>query len=198
MRSATTRSQIVEAADRLFYENGFDATSFADIAKKVRISRGNFYHHFRTKDAILDAVIDQRIARTREMLEAWERESADPATRICCFIKDLRVNREKIFSYGCPVGTLSTELSKLRHPGHGKANLIFALIRDWLRNQFRTMGADLARADALAMKVLSWRQGGAAMATAFHDRRYVQTEVERMCAWIADRRAEFSGADQRR
>ena len=43
----STRELIVEKADTLFYEGGFEATSFADIAAAVGISRGNFYHHFK-------------------------------------------------------------------------------------------------------------------------------------------------------
>lgn len=57
MPPQSTRNLIVEEADALFYESGFEATSFAEIAKAVGISRGNFYHHFKTKDDILDAVI---------------------------------------------------------------------------------------------------------------------------------------------
>jgi len=44
-------------ADRLFYEQGFEHTSFANIADAVNISHGNVYHHFKSKDDILDAVI---------------------------------------------------------------------------------------------------------------------------------------------
>jgi AcrR family transcriptional regulator len=36
------RDSIIEAADGLFYREGFEHTSFADIAGAVRISRGNF------------------------------------------------------------------------------------------------------------------------------------------------------------
>ena len=50
-----TRDSIVQAADALFYERGFEHTSFADIADAVRISRGNFYYHCKTKDEILTA-----------------------------------------------------------------------------------------------------------------------------------------------
>ena len=39
----STRELIVETADALFYRRGFEKTSFADIADRVRISRGNFY-----------------------------------------------------------------------------------------------------------------------------------------------------------
>src|SRR5688500_768121 len=61
MRDKTTRDQIVAAADQLFYRRGFEHTSFSDIADAVRISRGNFYHHFKSKDDILDAVIGARL-----------------------------------------------------------------------------------------------------------------------------------------
>ncbi|HEY7886322.1 MAG TPA: helix-turn-helix domain-containing protein, partial [Cellvibrionaceae bacterium] len=61
MSEITMGEKIVAAADRLFYERGFDATSFADIAEAVQISRGNFYYHFKTKDDILDAVIARRL-----------------------------------------------------------------------------------------------------------------------------------------
>ena len=79
--TGSTREQIVEAADRLFYEQGFEHTSFADIAAQVGISRGNFYHHFASKDSILDAVIDVRVATTRAMLERWELEESTPTQR---------------------------------------------------------------------------------------------------------------------
>jgi len=65
MRKTPTRDQIIDAADLLFYRQGFERTSFAHIAGAVKISRGNFYHHFRTKDEILAAVIDLRLTNTR-------------------------------------------------------------------------------------------------------------------------------------
>ena len=86
MSDRTTRDRIVEAADELFYRRGYEHTSFADIADAVGISRGNFYYHFKTKDDILDAVIEARLANTRTMLEWWEIEGQTPADRIRSFI----------------------------------------------------------------------------------------------------------------
>src|SRR6185503_2203153 len=120
--SETTRSQIVEAADRLFYRQGFEHTSFADIAAAVKISRGNFYYHFKSKDQILDAVIDLRLANTAKMLEGWEMEDEDPADRIRSFIHILIANQVKIKLYGCPMGALCSELAKLDHPSRSEAN----------------------------------------------------------------------------
>src|SRR5919106_5988982 len=93
MSDKTTRDHIVEAADQLFYRQGFEHTSFSDIADAVQISRGNFYYHFKAKDEILDAVIEARLANTRRMLERWEIEGERPEDRIRSFIHILIANR---------------------------------------------------------------------------------------------------------
>jgi TetR/AcrR family transcriptional regulator, transcriptional repressor for nem operon len=183
MSDRTTRDQIIEAADQLFYRKGFEHTSFADIADDVRISRGNFYYHFKSKDEILSAVINLRLASTRKMLDQWEIEGKDPADRIRSFIHILVANRANIKRYGCPVGTLCTELAKLSHPSRGEANELLTLFRTWLRRQFELLGHK-SDADALAMHVLGRSQGVATMANAFHDEKFIKQEVEQMCDWL--------------
>ena len=86
MREKTTRDHIVKAADQLFYQQGFEHTSFADIAGVVQISRGNFYYHFKSKDEILDAVINVRLADRQVMLKQWETDGETPLDRIYSFI----------------------------------------------------------------------------------------------------------------
>jgi len=183
MSDKTTRDHIVEAADRLFYRHGYEYTSFSDIADAVQISRGNFYYHFKTKDEILDAVIDARLANTRKMLEQWEIEGKQPADRIRSFIHILIANRADIKRYGCPVGTLCTELAKLKHASQAEANKLFTLFRTWLRRQFTLLGRE-ADADALAMHLLARSQGVATLASAFHDEKFIKQEVQQMCDWL--------------
>jgi TetR/AcrR family transcriptional regulator, transcriptional repressor for nem operon len=178
-----TRDEIIEAADRLFYRQGYERTSFSDIAEVVQISRGNFYYHFRTKDEILDAVISARLAGTRRILERWEIEEKDPADRVRSFIGILIVNRADINRYGCPVGTLCTELTKLNHASRAEANKVFTLFRIWLRRQFELLGCK-GDADKLAMHLLSRSQGVATLASAFHDERFVRAEVKQMYDWL--------------
>jgi AcrR family transcriptional regulator len=183
MREKTTRDQIVEAADRLFYQRGFEHTSFSDIADAVGISRGNFYYHFRSKDEILDAVIAARLASTQKMLETWELEGKAPTDRIRSFIHIMVANRAEIARYGCPVGTLCSELAKLNHGSRAEANELFTLFRIWLRRQFALLGRK-ADADALAMHLLARTQGVATLASAFHDEEFIEQEVKLMCTWL--------------
>ena len=184
MSDSRTREHIVEAADRLFYRQGYDHTSFSDIADVVNISRGNFYFHFKTKDEILDAVIDRRLADTQMMLQQWENEATHPADRIRRFIHMLIDNRSDIKRYGCPVGTLSTELAKLNHAAQPEANRLFTLFRTWLREQFTRLGR-AGDADTLAMHLLARSQGVATLANAFHDETFIRREVREMNDWLA-------------
>jgi TetR/AcrR family transcriptional repressor of nem operon len=183
MKNAATHGQIVEAADRLFYERGYEHTSFSDIARDVKISRGNFYYYFKTKDEILDAVIARRLAATQQMLDAWEQAGDTPEKRIQSFTHILIQNQAKIMLHGCPVGTLCGELAKLKHPSKEDAARLFTLFRDWLARQFEILGRQ-QDADMLAMHLLSRSQGVAALANAFHDQSFIRTEVDLMDEWL--------------
>ena len=48
------RQQIVSAANRLFYEQGYNHTSFSEIAEAAAVPRGNFYYYFKSKDDMLE------------------------------------------------------------------------------------------------------------------------------------------------
>lgn len=179
----TIRDQIIETADRLFYEQGYAPTSFSHIADSVGISRGNFYYHFKTKDEILDAVIDLRLVRTRQMLDEWSFEVQDPTERICRFVDILLRNQDKIMKHGCPVGSLCQELAKLDHAAQGRAGEVMALFAGWLREQFERMGCGDGAA-AFALHLLGRTQGVAALATAFGDPAYVSHEVQLLNDWV--------------
>jgi TetR/AcrR family transcriptional regulator, transcriptional repressor for nem operon len=189
MSDRSTYDQIVAAADELFYRRGYELTSFADIAGAVKISRGNFYHHFKSKDEILEAVIETRLAQTRQMLDRWENDGAGPEDRIRSFIHILLANRADIQRFGCPVGTLCSELAKMNHTSRGEAKKLFTLFRVWLRRQFTLLGRK-TDADELAMHLLARSQGVATLANAFHDEKFIRQEVAEMCAWLQARTQE--------
>jgi len=192
MNIKSTREEIVDAADQLFYRQGFEHTSFAHIADAVRISRGNFYYHFKSKDDILDAVIQARLSKTQAMLDEWEASGKQPADRIRSFVHILIRNKADIQRYGCPVGTLNAELAKLEHVSKDEATALFAMFRRWLRRQFELMGRG-SESDALAMHLLARSQGVAALANAFHDEKFIRHEVREVCEWLDAQVAEARG-----
>ncbi len=118
------------------------------------------------------------------MLTRWETEETDPAARIRRFVGIVVTNRADIQSYGCPVGTLTTELAKLGHPALDEAGGLFSLFRTWLREQFTQLGQE-EQADALAMHVLAFSQGVATLAHAFKDEDFIRREAQRMHDWLS-------------
>lgn len=57
------KNEILDVAERLFGSKGFDNTSTNDILNEIGIARGTLYYHFKSKEDILDAMIDRTIGR---------------------------------------------------------------------------------------------------------------------------------------
>jgi len=58
-----SRRRVLDAAEELFAEKGFDRTSFVDIERRSGVSRGSIPWHFQNKDGVLMAVLERVIER---------------------------------------------------------------------------------------------------------------------------------------
>jgi AcrR family transcriptional regulator len=69
-----TKTRILNAAEKLFGMNGFDATSLRDITAEAQVNLAAVNYHFQSKDSLIDAIIERRILpinqRRFEMLNA--------------------------------------------------------------------------------------------------------------------------------
>lgn len=177
------RQSIVDAAAQLFYERGYAQTSFSDIADAAGIPRGNFYYHFRSKDAILSAVVDARLQVFAELFGSLDAQSAAPRERLARFVEVLERTGDELVHHGCPVGSLSMEMVKSREGSAAPARGLFDLIVDWVERQFASMDtSDGAR--ALAMRLVGDMQGVALLASVYNDRDYLGREVRRIQRWL--------------
>ncbi|MGH7305509.1 MAG: TetR/AcrR family transcriptional regulator, partial [Candidatus Rokuibacteriota bacterium] len=66
----STREAILEAASRLIHVHGYNHTSLDDVLRESGVGKGNFYYHFKSKEdlgyAILDQIIGSFLERTLE------------------------------------------------------------------------------------------------------------------------------------
>lgn len=181
-KGENNRQLIVEAADQLFYTRGYHQTSFRDIADATGIPRGNFYYYFKTKDDILNAVVEFRLQTYGEILNACEQKSSDPRQRLLCFSNMLTDFEDNIVLSGCPIGTLCSELAKDEGDLQEISRAVFSLVRTWLAEQFSVLNC--SNADDKAMDMLARMQGVTVMATAFNDRDFIQRSLLELQAWI--------------
>ena len=73
--SQATIETIITVSARLFLEKGFDKTSIQDIADTAGISKGAIYHHFRSKEEIINAVTESQAQVTQSALAGWLTET---------------------------------------------------------------------------------------------------------------------------
>ena len=69
-RSKETRSKIIESAIKLFSTRGFNTASVDDICVEAGISKGAFYHHFKSKQALFLALLDGWLQTIDNAIEA--------------------------------------------------------------------------------------------------------------------------------
>jgi TetR/AcrR family transcriptional regulator len=65
----TAAERILEAAFELFAQAGYDAVSINDIAARAAVSKANVFHHFRSKQALYEATLDEACRRSSEQVE---------------------------------------------------------------------------------------------------------------------------------
>ncbi len=181
--TAETRTRIVQSAARLFYEQGYNRTSFTDIARVAGLPRGNFYYHFRSKDAILEAVLRARREGVEAQLAQWRREQAAPRARLQRFLDMLAEREPELVRYGCPLGTLSQELGKTHRAHQRAARALFEPFLDWLAEAFAELGHG-AQARALAMHLVASAQGASQMAHVFGDAGVLRDEIRCLERWL--------------
>jgi AcrR family transcriptional regulator len=79
-RAVDTKTRILDAAEKLFGLNGFDATSLRDITAEADVNLAAVNYHFQSKESLIDAVIARRIEPINERrLSMLESAGPDPS-----------------------------------------------------------------------------------------------------------------------
>jgi TetR/AcrR family transcriptional repressor of nem operon len=180
-RGAGKRERLVTAAQQVFHQQGVERATLADIATAAGVPLGNVYYYFRTKDALVSAVIET-YRRTYDVMSAELDQHEQPADRLKALLRALTSRRERLASYGCPVGSLSTELDKRDDDLRAEAASLLSSLIDWAEPQFRAMGREDAR--ELAVALIAAYEGIAVLASALRDPGLITTESDRLERWI--------------
>lgn len=83
--SSNGEQSILEAAEILFSEKGFDAVSMSAISRLANTSKPNIYHHFDSKTALYLAVMKTAVQRSSDLLDALEDSPGTSSQRLSGF-----------------------------------------------------------------------------------------------------------------
>jgi TetR/AcrR family transcriptional regulator, transcriptional repressor for nem operon len=175
------RQRLIAAAREVIHQQGVETTTIADIARSADVPVGNVYYYFKTKDELVAAAIDGHVADVRALLESLE-SGRSPQARLKALIRELTAQRELAARYGCPLGSLCSELDKRPDGLVSTGAQLLELPIAWAENQFRLMGRRDAR--DLAVALMASYQGIALLTNTFRDPNLMARESRRLERWV--------------
>jgi AcrR family transcriptional regulator len=171
----------------LVHEQGAQATTLAEVAKAADVPAGNVYYYFKTKDELLQAAVDEHAAHQHAALLQLESEPT-PAARLKAFIEMGAGEADLAARYGCPQGSLCSELDKRHDELSQNAVNLMRIPIDWVERQFTAMGRRDAR--ELAIALMAAYQGISLLTNTFGDPDMMVREGRRLERWIDSLAAE--------
>jgi AcrR family transcriptional regulator len=110
---APTRERILEAAQLLFYEQGYEATSLKQIAEAAGAHGGSVYHFFPSKQRLVEAVLESyRNLLEPVLMEPARAAGGRPVDQVLALLEQYRAHLLATeFRGGCPIGNLALELA---------------------------------------------------------------------------------------
>jgi AcrR family transcriptional regulator len=89
------RKELMNAAEDLFIEKGYEQVEVSEIAKKVGVVKGTFYYYFKSKEEVLDAIVsrytDFVVSRTYEILKKGD---ISPEEKLLHAFMSMRINNQ--------------------------------------------------------------------------------------------------------
>lgn len=189
--SDKTRQRILTIAAAEIYENGFRATGLNDILKKSGLTKGAFYHHFKSKSelgvAIAEEVVDKAF---RELwIKPLEKSDANTQTIIDSLQYAIAANNSKDVTKGCPLANLTQEMAN-------QDQKICAVLRrtvdDWRqqlanvlkREQDRGLLRSNVDCDQSSYFIISSLQGAIGLAKPYHDPRPFRSALRALIDYL--------------
>lgn len=97
------KNEFIDIAEQLFIEKGYENTAVSDIVKKAQVAKGTFYYYFKTKEDILDHIIDRYITFNTKGMQTIANEqdisALEKLVKLLLFSSSFRNNRKSIIQY---------------------------------------------------------------------------------------------------
>lgn len=112
MATSSTKTRLLDAGQRLMLERGFTATTVDDICAEAGLTKGSFFHYFKSKEDFGEAALAHYWTSGQEMLQARSEDVDDPLRRLHAYL-DLMIAlaRDPDVPKSCLFGNFSQEVA---------------------------------------------------------------------------------------
>jgi TetR/AcrR family transcriptional repressor of nem operon len=194
-KGEATRERLLAAAEALILTSGYAGAMVDQVLAATGVTKGAFFHHFKSKADLARAVIERYWANDAELFEGWsaraDRLSEDPLERMLIFLK---LVEEFLDGLGAPfpgcVFAAYTQESELFDDA--MREYIRVKFDEWLAMFEKKLAALIAArppsrpvtARALAEFLATLIEGGFIMAKAYNDKSWVQRQCAEYRAYL--------------
>ena len=151
--------RLLDAASRLFYARGVANVGINEIIARAQVARMTLYHHFPSKDALLQGVLERRAAERRTWLHGADARAETPEGRLLAVFDLVREWVESPDYRGCPFINATIELGGKLDPARPLARDHKDEVRAYL--QELAIQAGLEAPEDLAHRLLLLIDGAA-------------------------------------
>lgn len=134
-KSATTRAALLDAAVAAFAETGYNGASLRDIAARANVTQTGLLHHFPSKVALLEAVLDERDRADSAAVSEFLDEGSSVIDALILLVERNQQQRPIIELYTA----LSAEATNEEHPAHGYFQRRYARVTEDLAGEFEEL-----------------------------------------------------------
>lgn len=111
-KAAATRLHILQKAFELIYSKGYQTTSIDDILATTQVTKGAFYYHFKNKDEMGMAIINELMKPALTGSFTKILQSPDPLKAIYNLMYELLIKNDLLkVEYGCPAANFTQEMT---------------------------------------------------------------------------------------
>ncbi|WP_062381687.1 TetR/AcrR family transcriptional regulator [Demequina pelophila] len=177
------RERLTTAAFELTRESGVAGWTLAHAAERAEVAAGSVYYHFKSKDALVRAVLDALGARLDTRLAQCA--AADgPKARLIAFVDSYDADLEEALRHGPVLGSLGPDLAR---PSAGLAEEVAALyerVLRWLQDQFEALGYSEGAARGRALHLFTGLEGAAKLSHLLGAAEALDLEVAHLRRWV--------------
>jgi AcrR family transcriptional regulator len=171
--AAPKRDQLVDCASRLFYRDGYHAVGIDTILREAEIAKMTLYHHFRSKEDLIVAALEQRSGEiAAELHAALEKAGASPRRRLLAIFDWYESWFRSPEFRGCAMLRAAGEYPEIGSPVHQAVIRAKQAGRDRLESILRELG--VPQPGAVAVQVDMLLQGAISCAHTFGDPEHIR------------------------
>lgn len=184
-KAGNAREKLIEVSYELVLTKGYSATTVDELCEAAGVSKGSFYHFFKSKEELGLALLDDFLQQSKvRFLGGDFRMETDPMKRMFGFLEHTEKYAHQLWSKGCILGTFAGELGNTGERIREKISSMFQGVVEGVAEFFlpveeRFPGNELYSAKRLAELYIVLIEGAIVLCRAYDDFRPLERSVER-------------------